>query len=140
MPVRVSSLRVGRAYSKEEFDQISCGLIPNGMDDKWFIFLENNILYLHRSWTGKCIYEVRFIKEANNHVPSEVLVNRDPDQYKETDDRYDEKVLEFLIENLLLGNNIPFPVPSTILKDGPKGAYQHHVAGTGYKEVEAGKE
>jgi len=29
------------------------------MEDKWFIFLEDDWLYLHRSWTGTCVYKVQ---------------------------------------------------------------------------------
>jgi hypothetical protein len=45
-----------------------------------------------------------------------------------------------LIENLLLGNNTPFPIPNDISKEYPKGAFQHSVAGTGCPEIEIEKE
>jgi hypothetical protein len=30
------------------------------MDDRWFIFSEMDWLYFHRSWTGRCIFQIRF--------------------------------------------------------------------------------
>jgi len=99
-------------------------------------FLENNTLCFHRSWTGKCIYQVHFILENAFYMGSEVWVNRDVNLYKETDDNYDKKLLLFLIENLLLENNTPFPIPSSIPKDYARGALQHSIAGTGNPEIE----
>ncbi len=130
-------ISLGREFSKKEFEKISFGLIPLDMDDKWFVFLEENILYFHRSWTGKCIYEIHFQSENEVFKASEVWANRDAEQYKETNNEYDEKLLVFLVENLLLGNNTPFPVPKNITKDYPTGVFQHSVAGTGYSEIEA---
>ena len=51
------------------------------MEDKWFEYFENNILYIHRSWTGICIYKVRF---STDRRIEEVVVNRDSEQYRET--------------------------------------------------------
>jgi hypothetical protein len=140
LPDTKALISLDRKFTKEEFEKISFGLIPLGMDEKWFIFLENNILYFHRSWTGSCIYQVQFVLRDDFYIASEIWVNRDPNQYKETKKQYDEKLLLFLIENLLLGNNTPFPIPNDIPKDYPKGAFQHSVSGTGYPEIEIEKE
>jgi len=131
-----NQISLDRKFTEAEFEKISRGLLPLDMDDKWFIFLENNILYLHRSWMGQCIYQVRFTAENNLYKASEVWVNRDAEQYKETNDKYDEKLLLFLIENLLLGNNTAFPIRVNDSKDYPKGAIQHSIAGTSYREIE----
>lgn len=48
--------------------------------------------------------------------------------------RYESQLLEFLIANLLLGQNKPFPRPEGVAEGAP-GVYQHHIAGTGYAEV-----
>lgn len=44
----------------KEYARLSLGLIPEEMEDKWFIYLEDNKLYCHRSWTGLCTYIVEF--------------------------------------------------------------------------------
>jgi hypothetical protein len=84
-----SSLSFHREFTQEEYDRLSLGLIPLGMDEKWFIFLENNCLYFHRSWTGTCIYQLRLEKKENDYVVAETWVQRDPDKYKERDLAYD---------------------------------------------------
>ena len=40
--------------------EIAKGYRPMDMNDKWVAFMENDRLFLHRSWTGIGIYEVRF--------------------------------------------------------------------------------
>jgi 8-oxo-dGTP diphosphatase len=125
-------LNIERVFSEEEYSRLSKGLIPEVMEDKWFIFMENNVLYFHRSWTGICIYEVYF---DNKRAIKEVWVNRNHEQYKVTDNDHDEKLLMFLINNFLLGQKTSFPVPSNIPSDLSNGVYQHHVSGTGYPEI-----
>jgi hypothetical protein len=79
------------------------------MEQKWFIFFERNRLYVHRSWTGYCIYIAHFKKNPGGYVLSGAEVNRDPKQYDETDDAYDGRLLSWLIDGALLGRARPFP-------------------------------
>ena len=53
-------LNVG--YSVHEMEKIKFGFVPRDMDDKWFIYYaeDEEILYLHRSWTGFCVFMVKF--------------------------------------------------------------------------------
>ena len=74
------------------------------MDDKWFIFYEQERLNIHRSWTGYCIYVVHFEKEGRDHVACEVHVNRNPKQYGVSDDSYDAQMAFWVIDFLLLGH------------------------------------
>lgn len=75
-------------------------------------------------------------KEDESYSITEAYVNRDPNQYKEKSLSYDAKLLLFLIDNLLLGKDHPFPMPDNLPYNFLKGLYQHHIAGTGYREVE----
>jgi len=109
------------------------------MEDKWFIFMEENWLCLDRSWTGTCIYKIR-LQQIEDKYLSDALVNRDPEQYRETDINYDAAILNFLVENLLLGKRVSFPVPSNLPEGTPKGLYQHHISGSGFPEIEFEKE
>lgn len=46
------------AFSREEFDKIREGMVPEVMEDKWFAYFEKPHLFLHRSWTGHPVYRV----------------------------------------------------------------------------------
>ena len=132
MPQQVTILDYDAEFTHKEFERISTGLIPKEMENKWFIFLEENILNFHRSWTGYCIYRVEFEQHEGKHLINVAEANRDPEQYTETNDDADAKLLHFLICNLLLGQQKPFPAPAGT----PKGVVQLHVAGTLYPEKE----
>ena len=71
------------------------------MDDKWFVFLENNWLYFHRSWTGACIYQVRFMPNGEKYNVTEAWVNRSFRQHKNIFKTLDKFLLGFLINTLL---------------------------------------
>ena len=105
-----SQISLDRKYTAAEFEKISRGTIPPDMDSRWFIFLENNVLYIHRSWTGMGIYEVHFEKEGDLYKVSEAWVSEAEHRYKNTGDGYTERFLLFLIEYTLLGNSdAPYP-------------------------------
>ena len=110
MPKARANLKVERVFSSEEMERIKYGLIPEEMEDKWFIYYEEDRLYFHRSWTGYRIYVVEFQKWEDQFVISRVQANRDAEQYTEKDDEYDAKMLLFLIDLLLLGRAPEFPV------------------------------
>ncbi|MEH2240617.1 hypothetical protein [Nostoc sp.] len=98
MPSTSTNITVEKLYSQEEFDRITAGVIPEQMEDKWFIFYEAPWVYLHRSWTGLCIFKVRFEVVGENVKIAEVQVNRDPAQYSNTDDERDASLLRILLD------------------------------------------
>lgn len=86
MPDDYSVFNTHRIFDNQRMVLIKNGLIPFSMDDKWFIYFEENTLHFHRSWTGACIYEATFyetdegnfgLKEcrANNTINNENLFN-----------------------------------------------------------------
>jgi len=135
MPSSTARLPFTRIFTQAEYERLSEGLVPMVMEDKWFIFMEGDWLYFHRSWTGVCIYQIRLQRNENEYIAAEALVNREPDQYKETDLKYDAATLDFLVDNFLLGKRTPFPLPSNLPNNVPQGAYQHSVSGSAYPEV-----
>jgi hypothetical protein len=139
MPKQRKHLPFERLFTQYEFDQISLGLIAHEMEDKWFIFLDDMQLSFHRSWTGHCIFQIRFEKQDREYATTEVWVNRNQEEYRNNDDDYDIALLSFLIDNFLLGKNTPFPAPSNLPEDLPKGVYQHNVSGTAYPEIKPKK-
>jgi hypothetical protein len=65
----------------------------------------------------------------------EAWVNRNTEQYRETRTDYDEKLLRFLIDALLLKKSVAFPIPTEIAERAPAGLYQHAVVGRSYPEA-----
>lgn len=119
-------------YSLDQFACIRRGLIPREMEDKWFIFLEDLVLYLHRSWTGQPVYKIEFEPVDDGlRVKRAILADGAPD-FGGLD--YQAELLGFLIGALLLGEYRKFPRPSDTRGNG--GIFQHHIAGSAYPEKE----
>ena len=82
--------------------RICAGLVPEQMEDKWFVYWKDDHLFLHRSWTGYCVYVVRFVAEEGRYKMTEAYANRDPGQCRNTGDERDAAMISFLIDTLLL--------------------------------------
>ena len=90
-------------------ESIRRGVVPQQMEDKWFIYWQHDTLFFHRSWTGNCIYVVRFVAEGDTARMVEAKVNRDTEQYTETDDEADVQLISYLVDVLLLRRDAGFP-------------------------------
>ena len=90
-------------FSREQFSSMKQGYIPKDMEEKWFIYFENDRLYFHRSWTGYGIYSASVKKEDDGCRIFEFLAERNPDKYRQADDDADKKLLMHLIDLLLHG-------------------------------------
>lgn len=109
LPSKKATIHLDRTFSSQEMEHIRRGLVPEQMEDKWFIYWQDDSLFFHRSWTGFCIYVVRFAPEGDRYKIVEADVNRDHVQYKETDDERDTRMILYLVEVLLLHREAVFP-------------------------------
>jgi hypothetical protein len=124
MPKKTASLKFEAEYTLEEFEKISRGFIPMDMDDKFFIFCEDDILRVHHSWTHQCIFEIEFEHQQECIRVTNAIVNRNPKQYTTTDEAYNVKLLAFCIDHFLLGLDTPFPKSSD--SQSLEGSPAHH--------------
>lgn len=90
--------------------RIHKGLVPQQMEDKWFIYWKNDNLYFHRSWTGFCIYVVHFTADTAGSKMNRAEVSRDPEQYAGTSEELDARMISYLVDVLLLHRDVEFPV------------------------------
>lgn len=98
LPAARATLTCDRSYSADEFERLKEGHVPEEMEDKWFAYYEEPWLYLHRSWTGFGIFQVRFQRAGKGNRVAEALVSRDPEQYTSTDDISDSRLLAMLLD------------------------------------------
>ena len=61
LPEKRVEIPFERTFTADEYQELARGVIPQEMEDKWFIFCENDVLYFHRSWTGYCILQVPLV-------------------------------------------------------------------------------
>jgi hypothetical protein len=108
-PANRARVKLDRSFDPGEWSALQLGVIPEEMEDKWFIYEEGGWLNFHRSWTGFCNYRVRLRKTPNGGEIAEAWVSRQKDQYSEVDDDYDARLLSWLIDVLLLKRPAPYP-------------------------------
>ena len=128
MPAAHKELPLSGTYSTEEYEKMSYGFLPKGQDDRWFIYMEGNWLYFHRSWTGTCVFQMQFVPKGDHYQAVKAIANRDSEQYRSTNDQQDVKLLSFLVDNLLLGQFATLPMPKK-MSTADQQRHQQHVMG-----------
>jgi hypothetical protein len=94
----------GRTWSDEEWDKIQLGYRSRDMDEKWDVFAEGDVVYLHRSWTGNGIFEVTFAPvEGGGRRIVDAMVERNTERLRYPDDEHDCVMLELVLSSILLG-------------------------------------
>ena len=68
---------------------VKYGHIPDAMEDHWFMYCDESTIRYYRSWTGFCIYVARYVDNGIICKITELMVNRDPEQYGCTDNEHD---------------------------------------------------
>ncbi|WP_416407152.1 hypothetical protein [Agrobacterium rosae] len=128
----VTKIPYDATFSAEDYDRIQSGFSPAGMEDKWFIYFSESSLFLHRSWTGKGVYRVDFEPDQNGAKVCQAVC--DAEIVAKSTTAYQAQLLGFLISNILLDKEETFPLPAGLVEPSP-GVYQHHVSGTGYRQI-----
>ncbi|MFY3139132.1 hypothetical protein ACOTFF_22555 [Achromobacter xylosoxidans] len=100
-PKRRATLPFDAVYSAEQYARLRQGRIPQEMEDKWFIYLDDGVLRFHRSWTGIWIYALPLEAQGDHWRARDGWVNRDADQYGCTSLETDARQLARLIDGLL---------------------------------------
>ena len=100
MPGQTTEFVINRELKDNEKEYIKEGHKPQEMEDKWFMYYEDNKLFIHRSWTGYCIY----IIDCSRSPELYVTASRNPEQYKETDIEKDKIQVNILINQLIRRN------------------------------------
>lgn len=108
-PNSVKELAYKREFPQKQLEKIKLGFEPNVMEEKWFVYFEDNTLNFHRSWTGLKIYEVVFSSAELEGKAIKAFVNNDPSEYVPNNDEYETKMINFLIDSILLEQEVPFP-------------------------------
>jgi len=106
MPKNKVVLPINKKYSKDEYNKIMQGFIPKVMEDRWFVYFEDNKLYMHRSWTGYCIYELNFSKEKDSYKITKGYLNGNiADQIEDILLKEEVNKVLLLIDRILLDKN-----------------------------------
>ncbi|WP_422736272.1 hypothetical protein ACN263_22155 [Micromonospora sp. WMMD729] len=93
-----------RTWSDEEWERIKFGYEARDMDEKWNVFVEDQVAFLHRSWTGNGVFEASFSPVGGGGWRiSAAMVESDPSRYRRSSDRYDRVMVELVLSAIVLG-------------------------------------
>ena len=86
-----------RELTHEEAERLRGGYVALDMDDKWNFFVEDDTLYMHRSWTGHLIYTAGLSPtQDGSEKLTDVVRNADLGQFN-VDDRGAAETFDRLI-------------------------------------------
>jgi hypothetical protein len=92
-----------RIWSDADWERIQLGYHSRDMDEKWDVFTEGGVVFLHRSWTGRGVFEATFTPvDAGGWRISGSVVERDKERYRSRGDEYDCVMLELVISAIVL--------------------------------------
>lgn len=88
LPAERERIEFDQIYSSEAFQKITKGYIPNELEDPWFMFFEDDCLYIHpNDGIGQCVYEVHFERKGNEYRIAEIWASRDKRQSLPSEDK-----------------------------------------------------
>jgi hypothetical protein len=67
IPDTLERIPLDLTLTRLEYEQVRLGFIPEVMEDKWFVFMDNDWLYFHRSWTGRFVYSIHFARDDEQY-------------------------------------------------------------------------
>lgn len=101
MPKQTESFYSGRKLLSEEYTKLIIGFKPSSMDDKWFVYSQDESIYFHRSWLGHCIYIAKIEKRENDIFIGAITVNKKPDQFGMNDKEAKKEMFNKLVDYVL---------------------------------------
>ncbi|WP_238007043.1 hypothetical protein KZZ52_43905 [Dactylosporangium sp. AC04546] len=126
-----------RIFTDEEWQQIRLGYQAQDMDERWDVFTEDQVVFLHRSWTGYGIYEASLTPaDGGGWRIGTAVVESDPDRYRRSSHDYDRVLLELLLVTIVLGQpaaalraELVTLATQNARSDVPAGLVEHHAVG-----------
>ena len=100
MPQQVEYFTLEKKLEDNYIELLKYGYFEDSMDSKWFMYCEDDKMYIHRSWTGYCLY----IVELSNTGILQVTVNRNNKQYAEKNINFDKFYVDHLISMFIARN------------------------------------
>lgn len=91
MPKRIA---VDWHFDDESYRRLQFGHEAHEMEDKWDVYMVNDTVYFHRSWTGVQIFALALSKSnEGEYVAREFMVEQNPEIIRLTDEREIEDTL-----------------------------------------------
>jgi len=104
MPVIYETAFLNKGLAAGDYQALLSGFLPRDMDDRWFMYANEGYVYLHRSWTGHCIFRLKIEVIKEECLLTELQINRDTNQYKSTNVEADKMEVDSIVSYLIALN------------------------------------
>ncbi|MCX4537615.1 hypothetical protein OHA79_04170 [Streptomyces sp. NBC_00841] len=127
-----------RVWTDEDWDRIRRGYRARDMDEKWNVFVEGDVVFMHRSWTGHGVYEASFVPVAGGgRRIASAVVEADGERSRSMGDEYDRLMMELIISAIVLGEPaadlraglVELTARASGKSDLPSGVVEHSALG-----------
>jgi len=82
------TIAVNWKLDQEAYKRLQLGHLAHEMEDKWNVYMEDDTVHLHRSWTGMELFRFTLQPADNDtYTVSQFEVEQDPERYTETDEQ-----------------------------------------------------
>lgn len=96
------TLTVSWRLDQEAYKRLQLGHLAHEMEDKWNIYMEDDTVHCHRSWTGVELFRFKVETSDNtSYVVSQFEVEQDPERYTETDEQAIRDTLSEVLQAVL---------------------------------------
>ena len=106
MPEQHVVLDLDATISSAAMQIVKKGHVPRAMEDHWFMYCDETTIRYYRSWSGYCIYIAKYLDDGVQCRITELMVNRDPEQYKLADDAHDKELFMKLLNSEIVNRGI----------------------------------
>ncbi|MBE6268346.1 MAG: NADAR family protein [Bacteroidales bacterium] len=89
MPEKCAVIPMNETIPSAAMRIVKYGHIPEAMEDHWFMYCDDTTIRYYRSWTGICAFIAKYEDDGTVCRITELTVNRDPEQYRCTDNNHD---------------------------------------------------
>ncbi len=130
------TLLPARVWSQEQWERIERGYRAQGMDEKWDVFVENHVVFLHRSWTGRGVFEASFSPVDGGWHISAAVVESTSERARKASAELNRVLLELVLSAIVLGEpatGLRAELVRLSLPQGrpapPEGVIEHSILG-----------
>ncbi|GIJ46219.1 hypothetical protein Val02_31050 [Virgisporangium aliadipatigenens] len=97
-----------RVFSDDEWRRIRRGYASRDMDERWDVFVEEQTVFVHRSWTGFEIFAATMVPaQPHGWRIGTAVVESELERHRRTSHEYDRVVLELVLVMIVLGQPAP---------------------------------
>lgn len=128
------TLLPARIWTRDQWRRIERGYRSRGMDEKWDVFVESGVAFLHRSWTGHGMFEASFARAGCGWRISAAVASRE--RVRHVSEQLNRVLLELVLSAVVLGEPATDLraelVRLTLTQDGPAppdGVIEHTILG-----------